>query len=270
MIMQERNPELVDILRADFQHRNEPNFAWKSAVSTLQNIPGVLAAWPMSVNRLQTQVDRIRDVCGGGLHLRTTNVPLFGYDNLISYVDFDGVNQYASLAAGAASWASVLGTEAHIVAACRGLLLGCWVKFDGIAAAVEHIIGKWDAANQCSYRLSRTAGGNIQAAVSLNGAAVTSQNSTATVGADAWTNIILRYDPGAELSVFVNGAEDMLGAGVPASIFDSTSEFTIGELSGGVGENLDGKVSQAFLGAMFCNDGTVFSIRQQQRAMFGV
>ena len=48
MSIQQRNDELVDILSADFQPRNEPNFAWKSCVSSVLALPGLRAFYPMS------------------------------------------------------------------------------------------------------------------------------------------------------------------------------------------------------------------------------
>jgi hypothetical protein len=269
--MQKRNPELVDILRTDFQHRNEPNFAWKSAVSSLQIIPGIVAAWPMSVVRLDSQIDRVRDVGGGGYHLTTFNTPDFGYDNLVPYMDLDGTNQYAERTAGAASWASVTGAEGHILAAQQGLFFGGWFRFDEAAppAAQEILIGKRTAAaGNYSYWLRRdTVNGFAFFHTTNDGTALTTIDSNPTVlEQNIWYWIAGSFDNTANLNTLWVNNETFTVAN-NNTIFDGNADFAIGSRSGGAGY-LDGRASLCFLSQIAASNAIAFSVYQQQRAAF--
>lgn len=270
-VVQQRNPELVDILRTDFQHRNEPNFAWKSAVSATLALPGVIASWPMSVIRLDNAADRVRDIAGGGYHL-TWNGGLAAWnDDLVPYVWFNGTTGYLSRVAGAASWASVRGNEAHIAASIRGLTMGGWIWTDTIAAGQAGLITKYTAGgNQRSWLLRRN-GAAIQWYVSVNGIAALGP-ATLNVAASAWYCIVARWIPdGANsiLKLWVNGETNENDIGAAATIFDSTADFLIGAYDGAA-NFLDGQTSLGFLCQCAVSDAAVFSFFQQSRAMFGV
>jgi len=73
-----RNSEQVNLLRADFQARYEPNFALANAVSTILALPGLRAFWPLSSVDYATATQG-RDIAGGGYHLTNNNTATFGY-----------------------------------------------------------------------------------------------------------------------------------------------------------------------------------------------
>ena len=156
-----RNNEQVNLLRADFQARYEPNFAWKSAVSSILALPGLRACWPMSSVDYAT-ASQARDVAGGGYHLGNVNSSLFGYaaNTLIPCVTFNGTTQYLTRAdGGAGNWADITGTEAYIAAGQRGLTLGAWVYLSSFTPVVNAVIAKVVlAGNQLSYMLCEMGG----------------------------------------------------------------------------------------------------------------
>jgi hypothetical protein len=269
MAIQQLNAELADLLRAEFQARNESNFAWKSAVSALQAIPGLIACWPTSIARLDAQVDRLRDVGGGGYHLTTVGNPYFRYDNLASYFGPDGVAEYAFRTAGAASWASVIGTEAYIHPTERGLFFGGWLRFNDALGTAETPIAKWGAPGARSYRIRRQANGDAAFSVSNDGTATTTATVVGGFAANnAWYCTLARFDNTAnELKLWVN--EATATAVYNNVIFDSTADFTIGAITGPA-EFFDGKASLCLLGALAASDAIAFSFYQQTRAMFGV
>jgi hypothetical protein len=276
MPVQLRNPEMVDLLRPDFQHRYEPNFAWKSAVSALQGIPGLIGCWPMSVLRLDNATDRVRDVAGGGYHLTDTNACLFWHSNLISLVDMDGAADYLVRTAGAASWASVTGTESYVATSQQGLFLGGWFYFDdaGPPAAEEALIGKrTNAAGNHSYWIRReNVAGRIAFHVSNDGTANTVVNSGANiVNNGEWVFIAGRFDnTNNEIKLWVGTDELRTYTAVyNNTIFDGTGDFFIGSYMGAAAF-LDGRASMCFLSAMAVNDAVAFSVFQQTRAAFGV
>jgi hypothetical protein len=270
MSIQQRNDELVDILSADFQNRNESNFAWKSAASVLQFIPGVIAAWPMSALRRDSNTDRVRDIAGGGYHLTQNNACVFRYYNLAPVVDFAGANEYLSrVDGGAGDWADVTGTETHIPAAVQGLFLGGWFRFDDAVSAVEYMMAKWGAAGNRSYGLRRSATGAATFIVSNDGTATAQVDlAGALVTTGEWYCVLGRFDnTNNEIKVWVNG--DSNTAVYNNAIFDGNADFIIGARQGGA-EQMDGMSSLDFLGQIAVGEATAFSFYQQTRAMFGV
>ncbi len=271
-VVQQRNPELVDILRTDFQHRNEPNFAWKSAVSALQALPGLIAAWPMSAVRLDNATDRARDVSGAGYHLTAVNTVVFLNNGLAPYARFGGTNEYLSRAdGGAANWADVRGNEAHIHSSIRGVTVGGWFYSSSVAAGQDGFISKYDAAgDQRSFLLRRDAA-NAQFYVSANGIASLGPAQYA-ISANAWHFIAGRYESdvaAATLTIWVDGDIGTAAIGAVPTLFDSTAAFEIADYDAG-NFPLDGRSSLNFFCQCAVDDAIIFSFFQQTRAMFGV
>lgn len=84
------NAGAVDGNRTHFVQRDEPNFAWSHAVSTLLALPGLRGAWPMaSVN--DNSVSRAVDASGQETHLSTVGTPVFSAGTPLNhYVELDG------------------------------------------------------------------------------------------------------------------------------------------------------------------------------------
>ena len=268
--VQVRNPQKVDILRTDFQHRNEPNFAWKSAASTLQEIPALIGAWPTSILRLDNAADRVRDIGGGGYHLTHTGGLLLSRDGLAPYIWFDGATGRLSRVAGAASWASVRGNEGYIDAGIRGLTVGGWIRTGTIAAGTAGICSKWTVGNQRTWLLRRSAAA-IQWYVSANGAAGLGP-ATLNVSADTWYFVAARWIPDAAnsmLKLWVNDDTNENNIGAAATLFDSTADFFMGVYDGAA-NFWSGRMSHLFFSASALGDTVIFNLYQQQRAMFGV
>lgn len=268
MIMQKRNPELVDILRTDFQHRNESNFAWKSAVSAFQAIPGLRAFWPMS--SVDYQNPAARDLAGGGYHLTNNNSANFGYNNLAPLCSTNGTNQYLSRADGG-GWADIRGTETFIVTAQLGLTIGGWFYIDSHDSDWEFLIGKsGNAAGTRGYFLDNGNAPNYVARfiVSVDGTAETIlPMEQLTVG--AWEFVVGRFYPSTSLDGWVSGTSYTLGAAIPASVFNNAQDFTIAARAGPL-HYCDMKSSLCFLSNCLVSDAIIFSLFQQTRAMFGV
>ena len=267
MIRQTRPGELVDILRTDFQHRNEPNFAWKSAVSAGLALPALRGFWPMSsVGYLAAT--QARDISGEGYHLANNNVADFGYDGLAPYVDLNGTTQYLSRASGVGGWATVTGTETHIVTAQRGLTLLGWFKFDSVAGAGwQRLHSKEDAVNR-SYALVLTEATDTITFEYFTGAASKTITSVATVGSGVWHFLGARFRPSNDHTIVIDST--ILTAGhANASIDDTAAPFEIGR-RGNNTQHFAGLASLCVLCACAIPDALFFSFYQQTRAMFGV
>jgi hypothetical protein len=272
MAIQERNDDLMNFIRGEFQARFEPNFAWKSAVSLCTALPGVRGAWPMSAVKY-TNTDRAADVSGNGNHLTGSNAPQFSSENLIPRVNFSGANSLFRADGGAANWADITGTDSYILSANRGLAFYAWVYFDNAIGSQEYIMSKYGAAGNRSYRLVRQATGELRGSVSVDGTAITDVTSTATLAQNTWYFTALQYDPSTKLSVWIGDSsgldETPLAVGVPASIFDSTASFVLGAQTTAT-VFMTGKQSLDALCAEYHDDYIVKATFNQLRSMFGV
>lgn len=273
MPTQKRNDELVGILKADFQARYEPNFAWKSAVSSFLALPGLRAAWPMSsVAYVQPEC---LDVSGNANHLQAAaalgNVT-FGYDTTPSLVPVavfgGGANQYLFRAdGGAASWADILGTETYIQAAQRGLTLGGWFWIDNYATLM-FLMAKDNNAGFRPYTLFSNAATQVITFRAGTGAAISAVNSAAQ-SARTWLFIVGRFVPSTTLDIYVNNTKTSNPTAI-AALLDGADNFTIGEASGGGAWPFTGRAAMCFLCAAALSDSIITSLFHQTRAMFNV
>lgn len=265
MSVQIRPDELVDILTPDFQARAEPNFSWRAAVSCLMTLPLLRGAWPMSAIR-EIASSRVRDYAEQNNNFNEIGSPLYGYDNLVPYVEFDGAADYLNQNdAGAGDWADITGTETFVVAAQRGLTFGGWF-YPMTTTVAATIYGKWGAAGQRSYRLVYTAADAFQAEISDDG--TNSDTATSAVSAiNNWYCVVARFDPSTTVDVFVNGTW-VTAATARASVFDSTSSINIGARSGG-NELWNGRASLCFLSSCYISNALVSTFYQQTRVMYG-
>lgn len=275
-VVQVRNPELREILRADFQGRYEPNFAWKSACSANLALPALRAFWPMSA--VDYTNPQCKDIAGGGYHLTNNNTATFGYSPglLVPCVYLNGANQYLSRAdGGVGNWADVTGTEAYVentAVAARGLTLGGWFRIDTFPGVglYEYLIGKWGAAPNLSYLLCLYDTDDVLFIVRNAGLGVNIIAQYSGLSANTWYQFVGRFVPSISASVFVNAAETAQAVNVPASVPDSTANFVIGADSPGTGYFFDGRASLCFLCAAAHSDAIIRSLYQQTRAAFGV
>lgn len=270
---QKRNSELVDILRPDFQARYEPNFAWKSIVSNFMAIPGLRGLWTMSSVGTQTSNSNIPDASGNGRELTNVGQALFSgsAQSLRSFGYFDGTNDYLMRADEAGL--DILGTETYINSTFNGLTIGGWFNFSALPFTnIKGIMGKWvDAGNQRSYLLFGVNGFSVPAfIVSANGIASTTVTSTATLTQGTWHFIIGTFNPSTSLDIFVDATQTTLAAGIPASIFNSTSDFNIfAYTNGAASTRCNGYASICFLSCNWLPTFYINALFEQTRALFG-
>jgi len=270
--MRDRTIEILTKQIADSQRKSgfrESPEVQQSVVNRYLALPALRAFWPMS-SVDYTVANRARDIAGGAYHLTDNNTPLFNYDGLAPYVEFDGTNQYLSRPdGGVANWADITGTETYINAAVRGLTLGGWFYFDNATpATTEDCMDKRAAAiANSSYSLGRLATAQIFFNISTGAGFVTAPG--ASVGQNTWAFLVGRFIPSTSVDVFVNDDEVNTVVGVPAALVDSTAPFTIGA-RGTPAQYLDGRASMCFLCAAALSDAIILSLFEQTRAMYGV
>ena len=263
---QNRNDEMLELLRAEVQFRYEPQFAWKSSVSQFLALLGLRGFWPTSS---VSGGGSLMDLSGQNRILTLNGGPFYRRSNLAPVVVLDGAADFFTRADEAGL--DITGTESYIVATRRGLTLGGWFNFTNVAGATEHMMGKWDqAGNQRSYSLRRNAAGNIVFAISTDGTAVVEIASTDMPAQATWFWAAGRFDAATqELDVWVNDAVDNLAVGVPASIHIGTADLVLGGRHGGL-SLMAGMFSMPVLCAASLPDAIEGQTYQQSRAMFGV
>jgi hypothetical protein len=256
MVEQIRNDSSVELSRADFFARNEPNAAWSHTVSDHLLLPALRGFWPMSAHHVTVQSGAFVDdiACDYDLSMKFTptlqvmpyGLPpacLFTGANYLTYPINDIQHQ-------------ILGTETNILAAQNGLTLGCWVMFTALGV-LAGIMSKWEATigNERSYCLFKSAADQIVFAVSGNGAASVTVTSPAVIAANTWYHVIGRFAPSTTwnvLDVYVDAVGTPSAVGL-ASLFNSSEPFQIG--CEDRANFLSGYVSLAWLCASCCWDG---------------
>lgn len=275
MALQQRNDEQMDLLRSEFQARYEPNFAWKSACSAVQALPGLRAFYPMSAVGTAGQA---RDLGGSGAtyDLTNNNSADFGYDGLAPYCAYNGTNQYHSFIDNANF--DILGNEGYVSAVYRGLTIGGWFRFnDDPPGAEEFLIAKWTGAANRAYGLRRRVGTDIQFSIhDVVAGALDSIDTVALTTSGQWYFCAGRFAPQAgpaEISVILKSTNvdetATNNAGIPATLANSDADFTIAA-TGVPGLYMFGRASLCFVCAAQLHDAILSSLFQQTRAAFGV
>lgn len=254
MTTQVRNDQMVELLRADFFARNEPNAAWSHTVSDHLLLPALRGFWPMSANHATANGVFVDDIaCGYDLEMINTPEIMIGIQGLLPCVHFTSANsEYLTYGADDIQH-DILGTETNVIAAQRGLAMGCWVHFATLGATVG-IMGKWaGAGNQRSYSLYKTAANVLQFYVSGNGIASVVVSSAAVIAAGIWYHVVCRYVPSTTIDIYVDGVRTSNAVGTPASLFNSTQPLEMAIVD--AGNYLNGYLSLAWLAASTCWDG---------------
>ena len=268
---QRRNPEQVAILSADLQPRYEPNFAWKGICGLYQSLPALRGFWPCSSQIVTAQSLYLPDIANN-YHCAAASVPVWGYDDLIPYVEFDGTDDYFSFTDN--TQFDILGTETTVVAAQRGLTLGCWFKTDELPPDDwNSMINKGDPSgaglNNWSYTLSLLDG---HARVMISNAGTIAENtvdSTNSPTTTEWSLAIGRFVPSTSVDIFLDNTKTSKTTGVVASLYNSDAPLLIGAFSSPVMGFFNGKISMAFICAAALSDSIIGAIWQQTRAMYG-
>jgi len=242
--------------------------AFRHVVSLFSFLPGLRGLW--TANHLDTSGNWY-DWTKNNLTLTATGTPGFFYDNLASYVTFDGATDYFTRADEAAT--SITGTESYIDGSIRGLTLGCW-WYSSDATAAQYLLAKATAA-----------AGNYSYGLYFNGAAAgdptyfwisdDGTNTDQVISGSAWANrwhfSVARFndsETGEELAIFLDSTKTT-AATARASIFDGNAAFETGSAQGGLNK-LTGGISIAFLCAAALPDDMIGTLFQQSRALYGV
>lgn len=268
MAIQKRNDEQVALLAADFQQRYESSFAWRTACSMIQALPGLRGFWPMSAI---SSAGNAFDQSGNARTLTYNGNPTYDYDGLAPYIRFDGAGDYLSRTDEAGL--DITGTETYVAAGHRGLTLGGWFRPEDNASA-DVLMCKYGAIGHYSYLLyarGDIANDPVLFYISDDGTNIDNVTSASGYTVNEWQFIAGRFndsDTGEEQAVWIND-EKTTDTTAMASINNSASDFCIGASSTG-GALYTGRASMCFLCAAALADATIWAIYQHTRALFKV
>ena len=237
-------------------------------------LPALRGLWVNGVgpSTLISNAGALHDISGLNNRLGQANNPLYDFENLIPFLELDGSSQYfATSDATSNNSFDILGTEAYV--GTPGLTLGMWTKIDAVNPANQNtIMAKFETTgNQRSYQLFMAGGGGTDVysfQVSNNGSSTSSVNSSVTITpATQWYLVIGRFVPSTSLDIFVNGTKSTNTTSIPASIFNSTANFTIGAINTPA-RYFDGKLSVGFICASALSDSLIDALYQQGRVLY--
>lgn len=187
---------------------------------------------------------------------------LFSSINGIPYAILDGATSYFFIDDD--PLISITGLESIFHADVQGLTVGGWLYLDDATPASEStLIAKWlTAGNQRSFRLYVDTDGLVKFGISVNGTAEVEIANETALEAGRWYFIGGSFVPGASMLLLVDTEEVEETDSVPASIFDSTADVTIGAIDGGT-LRLDGGVASCFL---YANQHSLDELRRLYEA----
>jgi hypothetical protein len=256
---------MVASLKSEFQATNDGSFAWESMVSALLSMPGLRATWPLSIVGASGQA---QELCNA-LHLTNVNTVEFtAYQNSKPCAIFTSANSERLWRADAADF-DIIGSEAYVPTAQRGLTLGAWVNRTTVGAA-QTVLAKWNTAgNQRSYILQSDTDGAPIFTVSGNGTAELTINHSTACAADEWHFIAGRFRPAGtpDIDVWRNLVYETNSTSIPATLFNSSSDFEIGSNDSGA-NYLNGKVALAFLCVMALPDAAIKRFYYRTRPLY--
>lgn len=255
----ERPDELIEILEGDLLSRNDKINRWGNAISSFQNIPGLVGFWPMS--SVQRSTGNAFDLTSQGRTLTYNGNPTYNiYNDFMPYIDFDGTGDFLSRAD--ETDLDIIGTETIYTSGVRGLTLGGWFWLDALGTN-EGLIGKWEP-----YAIQKLAAGDEIRMLIDNG--VSNQNASLIVpGAGQWMFVIGTWVPSTSITIFINGSTATNTTAIHASISNTANAFHIGQLSAGV-QLMNGRAALCFLSANSISDSLVNALFQQSRILFRV
>lgn len=222
----------------------------------LQALPALRAAWVCE-----------RDLGGNAQHLSFGGNTVINHRGAAPLVEFPG-GAGDSLSVADSAVLDVLGTEAYVTAALRGLTLGCWVRVDNLGSGDNYILAKWESAGATtgSYRLFHN-GSTLSFSVT-NGTTNYTAALASVITAGVWYFVSGRFDPSTDVFVNINGEAAGVAGSAPASLNNSTVSFRVGGRTSAADE-LTGAVAFPFLAGAFLPEYFHHLIFQHTRSLFG-
>jgi len=258
------NARLMEQVGSQYVKSYAAATAWGNVASMYLSLPMLRGFWPMGA---VDDTGAVVDASGMANLLTYAGNPTYDWQGLVPYVDLDGTGDYLWGADNATL--DILGTEAFV--ANPGLTLGGWFYIDA-ATSSGPLFCKWGAAGSYSYLLQVVKSApnySAQFYVSVDGTAVVNVAQTTLQELDTWAFIACRFTPSTELKIRTNMVVKENVAAIPAGIFGSNANLTIGTDTPAATFRT-GKVAYPFVCAAAISDTIIAALFHHTRALFGV
>lgn len=223
--MQKNNQENIDLLTTYFRRRSEPLYAWADVVGAYSMLPHLRGLWLFSSI---DEAGNVYDASGQVRTLTDDNGLTYAVDPTLANVGvFDPANSDRLFRV----------TEPGLEIT-GGITFGGVFKFASLPAEdVRYsLVSKQGAVGNYGYSLYvETDNGEtrIWFSISDDGTVLQVCSGPTLVVVDQWYHVVARFDPGVEMATWQSGVEGQCDSAIPASIFNSTSDFEIGSDNGG-------------------------------------
>ena len=276
---QEKNAELVDLLKTDFVHRLDTSHAWSRAVSMLMTLPCLRSLYIGNAHKIikGTNKDEVIDTTLGINMTSGANYPKFGYQSYIPFMTFNASNNEYLVASDDENH-HILGSEVDYIEN-PGLTIGCWLRPHSLPTDIgippilhRKPFGRWSTGVR-GYALLQDISTTNRLGFATNDTSNTINvvDHTEDTVVNTWYFLAGIWDPNVSMSVIVNGIKTDF-AGTPASLLhDGSMGLSLG--GSGIGSSLamfDGDICFAFLCASALHPSAIMSLFQHMAPMFGV
>ena len=231
-------------------------------VSNRLALPALRGLWNMHAGyNGSSATQEVIDLSGQARHLTLVNTPTFGVQQVTGMPEVP----YAAFASASSQY--LKRTDEAAFGITGALTMMGWFYTDG--SANERLMGQWlPAGNLRAHMLSVNASPLLEFIVSSDGTATTAVTAIAPA-ASTWYHVVGRYTPSSELAIFVNGVKYTNTTSIPASIKDSTGDFTIGAQAT-PSTYLNGRAALCSLHAAALTDAAIEACFTQERGLFAV
>ena len=265
----EPNEDLPGSLDTSFLRNDDKINRWGNVVSSFSTIPGLVGFWPMS--SVQRSTGNAFDLSGQGRTLTYNGAPTYNIEqDFTPYINFGATAD--SLSRPDETDLDIIGTETIYDSSVRGLTMGGWFRGDRFESALFELpMGKVsNVAGQFSYFIIKDTALDLLFRISTDGTALVSVTSSISLLNNTWYFIVGRFIPSTELAIFVSTTKNTFTTAIPATIFNSAANFSIGRITGVTGADMRGRASLCFLSANALSDALINGLFQQSRVLFGV
>lgn len=237
---------------------------------------------------MESYADKIRSLGGLRLHLGAndngsggwldetgqssfppTGTPVLTKSGAFSYWAYGGSD--AHVAAAAARW-NILGNEAYIAPADRGLTIICWANLTAHGGVNHSLIDYTNGSSAAgsSYQLAALSSGVMRFGIYSGGSGY---NVDATFSEAAPHFLAARFDPVSatrKTQLRIDETEQTNATSIPATLNSSANSWRIGNSAGGVIPAWVGWIAQITLFARRITDAETAELYRLYRVVMGV
>jgi len=219
------NEEMLRLAGRRFRKHFDHTLAYADVYSLMSSLPALAGGWIGSYDRA---TPTLLDVSQNGLDMTFNGASAITSSGMMTYLSLSSTGY---LTRADESLLDFSGTEANI--AEPGFSFMCWVNITTVTGAQRSVMSKYDTSANRSYQLHVTSTGALVFTLSDDGTTTyTVTSSAGDVTAGVWYFLACRYKTEEEMKIWVDFNTTTETGSVPASIFNSTAQFSLGSQNG--------------------------------------